>query len=219
MVLGRIKVHCSEQDIQIIMKEVKSKLKELSYKVKKPKEDYLQYQTLRVVKNSYQWLLDFHIKLDRTGNLVNIEITRVEFFSIDKIISDRVKRTNQGNQQRSFFRSIFRFWWLFFIISIVGSLLLSFLPNTGNPLTTVGYVLLGILGVFLVFYFASGMIRSYQKKNEIEKANILTEQLKAILQSLNTGISETTIICWNCFKEITPVNSRCPECKKQLVKV
>ena len=219
MVLGRIEVHCSEQDIQIIMKEVKSKLKELSYKVKKPKEDYLQYQTLRVVKNSYQWLLDFHIKLDRTGNLVNIELTRIEFFSIDKLISNRLKRTNQGNQQRSFFSSIFRFWWLFFIIGFVGSSLLSFLPDTGNPLSTVGYVFLGILGAFLVFYFTSGIVRSYQKKNEIEKAEILTDQLKAILQSLNTGISETTIICWNCFKEIIPVDSRCPECKKELVKI
>lgn len=219
MVLGRIEVHCVEQDIQTIMKEVKSKLRALDYKIKKPKEDYMQYQSLHVVKNSYQWLLDFHIKLDRTGNLVNIEITRIEFFSIDKIISDRVKRTNQSNQQRTFFGSIFRFWWLFFIISIVGSLLLSFLLNSGNPLSIVGYVLLGILGAFLVFYFTSGLIRSHQKKNEVEKADILTEQIKTILQSLNTGISETTIICWNCFEEIIPVDGRCPECKKQLVKV
>ncbi len=219
MVLGRIEVHCSEQDIQTIMQEVESKLKELDYKVKKPKEDYLQYQTLRVVKNSYQWLLDFHIKLDRTGNLVNIELTRIDFFSIDKFISNRLKRTNQGNRQRSFFGSIFRFWWLFFIIGFVGSSLLSFLPNTGNPLSTVGYVSLGILGIFLVFYFISGIVRSYQKKNEIEKAEILTEQLKAILQSLNKGVSETTIICWNCFKDVTPVNNSCPECKKKLVKI
>ncbi len=219
MVLGRIEVHCSEQEIQTIMKEVKSKLKELDYKVKKPKEDYLQYQSLRVVKNSYQWLLDFHIKLERTGNLVNIEISRIEFFSIDKLISDRLKRTNRGNQQRSFLGSIFRFWWLFFIISIAGSLLLSFLPDTGNPLTTVGYVLLGVLVVFLVLYFASGMVRSYQKKNEVEKAEILTEQLQAILQSLNAEVSKITIICWNCFKEIIPVDRKCPECKKELVKV
>ncbi len=219
MVLGRIEVHCSEQDIQTIMMEVKSKLKELGYKVKKPKEDYLQYQTLRVIKNSYQWLLDFHIKLDRTGNLVNIEITRIEFFSIDKLISDRLKKANRGNQQRSFFGSIFRFWWLFFIISIVGSILLSFLPDTENSISTVGYVLLGILGAFMIFYFTSGIIRSVQKKNEVEKSDVLTEQLKAILQSVNVGLSETTIICWNCFKEITPVGSRCPECKKELVKI
>ncbi|MCK5409037.1 MAG: hypothetical protein KAJ30_02125, partial [Candidatus Heimdallarchaeota archaeon] len=97
--------------------------------------------------------------------------------------------------------------------------LLSFLPDTGNPLSTVGYVFLGVLGVFIVFYFTSGIVRSYQKKNEIEKAEILTEQLQAILKSLNTGLTETTIICWNCFKEITPVDSRCPECKKELVKI
>ena len=219
MVLGLIEVHCSEQDIQTIMKKVKSKLEELGYKVKKPKEDYLQYQNLRVVKNSYQWLLDFHIKLDRTGNLVNIELTRIEFFSLDKLISKRLKRTNQRNQQRSFFGSIFRFWWLIFIIGFVGSSLLSFLPDTGNPLSTVGYVFLGILGVFLAFYFTSGIVRSYHKKNENEKAKILTEQLKAILKSLSAGISETTIICWNCFKEITPIDSRCPECHKELVKI
>ncbi|MHA1814847.1 MAG: hypothetical protein ACTSX1_02495, partial [Candidatus Heimdallarchaeaceae archaeon] len=219
MVLGRIEVHCVEQDIQTIMNEVKSKLKELDYKIKKPKDEYMQYQSLRVVNNSYQWLLDFHVELDRTGNLVNIEITRIEFFSIDKLISDRLKKTNRGTQQRSFLSSIFRFWWLFFIISMVGSLLLSFLPNIGTPLSTVGYVLIAIFGMFILFYFASGVIRSHQKRNEVEKAEILSEQLKAILQSLNAGVSKTSIICWNCFKEIIPVDNRCPECNKELVKV
>lgn len=219
MVLGRIEVHCVEQDIQTIMNEVKSKLKELDYKIKKPKDEYMQYQSLRVVNNSYQWLLDFHVELDRTGNLVNIEITRIEFFSIDKLISDRLKKTNRGTQQRSFLSSIFHFWWLFFIISMVGSLLLSFLPNIGTPLSTVGYVLIAIFGMFILFYFASGIIRSHQKRNEVEKAEILSEQLKAILQSLNAEVSKTSIICWNCFKEIIPVDNRCPECNKELVKV
>ena len=212
-------MHCTEKDIQTIIQNVKSELRQLNYKVKKPKEDYLQYQTLRVVKNAYQWLVDFHIKLDRTGNLVNVELTRIEFFSIDKFISDKLKRTNQGNQQRSFLGSIFRFWWIYFIISMVGSLLLGFLPSTGSPLSFVGYVLIGVLGLFFIFYLLSRLIRFYQKKYEIEEADILTEQIKGILKSMNVIEGETSIICWNCFQEVIPVDNKCPACNKELVKV
>lgn len=219
MVLGRLEVHCNLHDIQQIIREVKSELNKIGYKIKNSNDSLIQYQSLRIAKDNYQWILDFHMKLERTGNLVHIEITRKEFFSIDKFIADRMKHINQSGQQRTFLGSLFRFWWIFIIISFVGSLLISFLPDSSSPISMIGYFLLSVLGIFVIFYFVSGFIRSKQKKKEGEKADILTEQLKHILQSLNSDLSDTKIICWNCFSEIIPDNNKCPKCNKDIIKI
>lgn len=220
MVLGRIEFHSLEQDVAVIMDKVKLQLIELGYTIRSPQDQFSEYQTLRISQGFFHWLLDFSIKLSRTGNLVSVEITRQTPFSFDKIIEDRRKRMERrrSQTQTSFLGSIWRFWWLAYILSFVAGIVLSFLP-TNDPFTFLGYALLGVFGLSLILYLLNVIQRSYLKRNEIEKADLLTKQLETIFASLNSETSSEKMICWSCFKEIIPKDHMCPECGVKLIKI
>ena len=218
MTLVSFEVRCTEKDISTIILILTTRLNKLHYRIKKKEDDQLGTYSIHIIKNLFHWVVKFEISLVRTGNIVKAEISRKEPLALDKIISKRLIKRQRNNKQKPFYFSIFRFWWIFYIVSFIGSFLLGFIP-TDNPISIIGYILVGILGGFLIFYFGSIYFNQYQRKSELERAELLGMQIKSILESIDEVSLKTTVVCWSCFKEVIPVKRKCPNCKVELVKV
>jgi hypothetical protein len=219
MVLERFETHCAEKDTSVIVSIVKEKLVNFNYKIKKPKDEYLDYYTLNVTKDFYHWLIKFHMNLGRTGNLVDVEISRTEPFSISRYLAERRERKQKNRVQTSFFHLFIRFWWLYILGSFVGSIVLSFWPGTTDPISITGYVLMGILGSVLLVYFVNILFIRYQRKHVGERAEMLKMQLMSIIESVDGLSTKSSILCWSCYKEVIPEKRKCPNCNVELVKL
>jgi hypothetical protein len=223
MVLAQIEMHSNEKDINEIIAIIKSQILEYGYKIRSSKDEYLEHYSIRISKDLYRWIINFDIRLDRTGNLVKAEISRLEPFVIDKKIMEffQRERENQSRNTRSqsFWSILWRSWWIYLIASFVGSIILSVFPWVNRSITNVGYTLMGLLGSVIILFVVGIFYNRHQRSNEIEKVQIVKSHLVEIIEGIDDLKPKEKIICWSCFEEILPEKRQCPKCGVNLVKV
>ncbi|MHA1198861.1 MAG: hypothetical protein ACTSQF_05865 [Candidatus Heimdallarchaeaceae archaeon] len=218
MVLERVEIHCAEEDTPTIISTVKENLVKFDYRIKKPRDEYLDHYTFHAAKDLYNWVITFNAKSNRTGNIVEAEISRLEPFSISRVLAKRREKKQKNRVERSFFFLLRRFWWFYIIGGFAGSMVLNFIPGTTAPVSIVGYVLTGVLGSILIFSLANNLFIRYQRKHESDMAEILREQLLSIVESIDGKSPKRSILCWSCYKEVIPKKRKCPNCNVELVK-
>ncbi len=222
MTLALVEMHSNEKDINTIIAFIKEHIPYYGYKIRSSKDEFLEHYSLRISKEMYRWVINFDIRLDRTGNLVKAEISRLEPFILDKKIIEQFQRNQNRNQDRpsmSLWSILWRSWWIYLIVSFVGSMILSFFPWVNRSIQNFGYALMGILGFVILVFVAGIFYNRHQRNNELEKVQSLKKDLEQIIESIDDTKPKENIICWSCFVEVLPEKRKCPNCGVDLVKV
>ena len=191
MTTESFEVRFRDKDLLTIISILETKITELDYKVKKAEEESLEYYSLYLSKNLFYWIVKLAFKQDRVGDLVIVEISRKIILDLDKIILEILETKQRNKSRKPFWSSFMRYWWLYYSTILSGSILLSFIPN-GNPISIVGYVLVGLLSGFLIMYYGRDYFHIYQRRHELEHIELLGMQVKHILESIeNTSVKQT----------------------------